>query len=356
MPNGPERSPFPLPPIFPDRPRRPGPSFPFPFPSPFPDDPGPRLPRPRPRPLPPLAALPVPIGPARPPFGFPPAEVRSLPLPGANEPFGGRVIRIGRILRGIGLGSILIIGAEILVDVIRRKQLRELGQILEEQDVAIAQAQIEKIKAAEQRKIDILERGTPVGRLPLPQVGAPTIPDVVRDARPEIVPEILPPALPFPEIQLPQAEPISFPDPAPPQTFPFPSTLPGQTPGTFPGAFPLPSPTPLPTPFPTPTTRPAPLPVAFPIAPPIGDPFRPSIGDPLPTPLTPVGPGAVPLGFADVPDPSAAPQPQTRRCEVVKRRRRRKGKCREGFFVERPGETQFITWRDRECDTVADIF
>lgn len=351
MPND-EDFPFPLPPIIP-RPGPRDPAFPLPFPIPvFPDDPRP------PAPLPPLAiptAVPVPIGPSRPPFGFPPADVRSLPLPGANEPFGGRVIRIGRILRGIGLGSILIIGAEILVEILKRKQQRRMGQILDEQDRKIAQAQIEKIKAAEQRKIDILERGTPVGRLPLPQVGAPQIPDVVREARPEILPEILPPALPFPEIQLPGAEPISFPDPAPPLTFPFPSTLPGQTPGTFPGSFPLPSPTPLPTPFPTPRALPRPLPVAFPIAPPIGDPFRPPIGDPLPTPLTPIGTGAVPLGFADVPDPSAAPQPQTRRCEVVKRRRRRKGKCREGFFVERPGETQFITWRDRECDTVADL-
>lgn len=356
MPNG-ERFPFPLPPIFP-RPGPRDPAFPIPFPIPdFPEDPRPRVP------LPPLAiptAVPVPIGPARPPFGFPPADVRQLPLPGANEPFGGRVIRIGRILRGIGLGSILIIGAEILVDIIRRKQLRELGQILEEQDVAIAQAQIERIEARERRKVEILARADPVGRLPLPQVGFPEIPQIGVRAPPEIpaqIPAPAPETFPeIPDISLPVPEPIVVPEVLPPVVLPE-IQVPGQTPGTFPQPLPFPSPAPLPFPRPFPSIQPRTFPVAFPIAPPIGvpTPFRP--GDILPTPLTPIQPPGVPLGFVDPGvDPGAQPQPQARRCEVVKRRRRRKGKCREGFFVERPGETQFITWRDRECDTVADLF
>lgn len=41
------------------------------------------------------------------------------------------------------------------------------------------------------------------------------------------------------------------------------------------------------------------------------------------------------------------------RCEEVKRRRRRKGKCREGFFRELPGKTQFITWREGDCVSIA---
>lgn len=38
-------------------------------------------------------------------------------------------------------------------------------------------------------------------------------------------------------------------------------------------------------------------------------------------------------------------------CQVVKRRRRRRGKCREGFFREEPGKTTFTTWRTVDCLT-----
>jgi hypothetical protein len=40
-----------------------------------------------------------------------------------------------------------------------------------------------------------------------------------------------------------------------------------------------------------------------------------------------------------------------RECQEVKRRRRRKGKCREGFFREFKGKTRFITWRETDCLT-----
>ncbi len=64
---------------------------------------------------------------------------------------------------------------------------------------------------------------------------------------------------------------------------------------------------------------------------------------PLPTNV------AVPLltGF-----PLTQTQPRrvsSRDCQIVQRRRRRKGKCREGFFRERPGSTKYITWRTRKC-------
>lgn len=39
------------------------------------------------------------------------------------------------------------------------------------------------------------------------------------------------------------------------------------------------------------------------------------------------------------------------RCQNVQRRRRRKGKCREGFFEEKPGSTKFVTWRTVDCVT-----
>ena len=51
----------------------------------------------------------------------------------------------------------------------------------------------------------------------------------------------------------------------------------------------------------------------------------------------------MPVGF------SAASSAASKRCVEVKRRRRRKGKCSEGFFQELPGRTRFITWRDVDC-------
>ena len=42
---------------------------------------------------------------------------------------------------------------------------------------------------------------------------------------------------------------------------------------------------------------------------------------------------------------------KTKECQEVLRRRRRRGKCREGFFEELPGKTRFTTWRVKECAT-----
>lgn len=47
----------------------------------------------------------------------------------------------------------------------------------------------------------------------------------------------------------------------------------------------------------------------------------------------------------------AQPQARARECESVQRRRRRKGKCREGFFKEYPGRTEYTTWAERDCAT-----
>lgn len=48
---------------------------------------------------------------------------------------------------------------------------------------------------------------------------------------------------------------------------------------------------------------------------------------------------------------SRAPTRAARECQEVKRRRRRKGKCREGFFEELPGRTRYTTWRTVNCAT-----
>lgn len=36
-------------------------------------------------------------------------------------------------------------------------------------------------------------------------------------------------------------------------------------------------------------------------------------------------------------------------CQIVQRRRRRKGRCREGFFRETARGTKYITWRSKKC-------
>lgn len=76
------------------------------------------------------------------------------------------------------------------------------------------------------------------------------------------------------------------------------------------------------------------------ITPPVPTPTPPPRPRPTPTPTptpSPFGPGA------------RLPTVGQRNCEIVQRRRRRKGKCREGFFREKPNSTEFITWRTKEC-------
>ena len=76
------------------------------------------------------------------------------------------------------------------------------------------------------------------------------------------------------------------------------------------------------------------------------DPFtRLPFPTPSPTPLTPLQPTALPFQ-----SPQPQPLPDTaEQCQVVRRRRRKKGRCREGFFRETATETKFITWRSRSC-------
>lgn len=60
------------------------------------------------------------------------------------------------------------------------------------------------------------------------------------------------------------------------------------------------------------------------------------------------------VGTAPAPTVFGTKPPSSRRsrdCQEVKRRRRRKGKCREGFFEEYPGSTRFIKWRVVDCRT-----
>ena len=92
-----------------------------------------------------------------------------------------------------------------------------------------------------------------------------------------------------------------------------------------------------------------------------GAPFIAPLFAPSPAAAPILIPGRLPGAAPGQPAPFASqallgqvqPEVQTaqQRCQVVKRKRRRKGKCREGYFVERPGETEYQVWRERSCIT-----
>jgi hypothetical protein len=110
---------------------------------------------------------------------------------------------------------------------------------------------------------------------------------------------------------------------------------------TAPLALPLPLPTPTPTPTPTPFLPLFPTPGL----PTPGRPAAPAPGRPAaPLPLTP--PIRAPLPFAQ---PTPTTSGRCPPCEQVKRRRRKKGQCRQGYFREFPDRTEYITWSKRKC-------
>lgn len=185
---------------------------------------------------------------------------------------------------------------------------------------------------------------------PQPQVQplpGPRVPIEVPIPGPTTVPLFEPqplPRRPGRRINVPDVSPVTQPTqvpvpagrPVPRRTRTSPRTTPGprvrpSVPSTSPFALPFVLPFVVPTPRvrpriptvrvqpPTPTPTPTPTPVPL----------------PAPIPRSPVGP----------------PRTRTDECVDVRRRRRRKGKCREGFFEERPGRTRFITWRTVDCIT-----
>jgi hypothetical protein len=60
--------------------------------------------------------------------------------------------------------------------------------------------------------------------------------------------------------------------------------------------------------------------------------------------LTPIT--GAPLPFAQ---PTPTRSSRCPPCETVKRRRRKKGQCRQGYFREYPDRTDYITWSKRKC-------
>ena len=264
--------------------------------------------------------------------------------PAANDPSFRLPGRFPAVLATRALGAVgLVLSALDILDM-----LEELEQEKLERDIEAR----ETIKRAEIRR----RRDFPADVETIPQQvpANPTIPDVEIPAPPLEMP-------PAPDVR-PAPEPMPLPQPSP-------APAPVPTP-TIPVPGPIPAPSPLPRPAPTPTTtpgRPIPplarpgalpfppiVPAFFPSSSPIGVPstFSPQtpnltrIEDQLlqsqPTPT---------LGSITGLETSQAPQQQAERCQNVRRRRRRKGKCREGFFREYPRRTQFVEWREVDCIT-----
>lgn len=181
----------------------------------------------------------------------------------------------------------------------------------------------------------------------LPEIVFPApAPETAPAPVPVVVPRPAPVEFPDFPVQIPKVEPIPrLPSPVPlPGTAPqFPRiprpSLPRVAPAARPAKTPLIQPGWLPSAFPEIPTRAIPRRQSFPT----GDQFP---GTASLTSFQPQGVGSTSFQ----PTPQAAQQAEAQ-CQVVKRRRRRKGKCREGFFVERAGETEYTTWRERECAT-----
>lgn len=241
--------------------------------------------------------------------------------PAANDP----AFSIGRLILARGLAAIgAVIFARDILEMIER------DRSIERQRENIA-----KTKAEIERRARIKRFGRDIE----------TIPGV--EGAPIEVPEV-----PTAPTQRPVPVPIFVP-PAPPEIVPFPREIPG-----FPPARPAPVSRPSPgTPrLPRVATPPNVAPLIFGLTPGF------FVGSPASTPFSRVAPRpsrltrdrstGVQLGQLTTSAPQTSAQTQADQCQAVKRRRRKKGKCREGFFVETPTETRFITWRTKECDTV----
>lgn len=274
-------------------------------------------------------ATPAPI--PQPPIGTPPTFPQPVPRPttvpfptgpAANDP----IFSIGKALLRRGLAAL---GFSVtILDILEQVQLGKLATEIAVAEELLRQAKQKRADAQEPREVEVREPLTD----PVPDVvpGAPPRPQIPPDPRLPI-----PENLPLPTPRLPRI-------PAPVPSFPLPSPIPSPLPRTIPSTIPLPGIRVLPLFLPTP---------GVPGLRPLQDPQLRPLGDPVP--LTPIVPGVptLPLGATFL-QPGTQPQPQARsqrRCQEVKRRRRRKGKCREGFFRESPGKTTFVTWRERSC-------
>jgi len=189
-------------------------------------------------------------------------------------------------------------------------------------------------------------------RLPQP---APTAGNPAPASRPVAPPATVPlmPSLPWAWL-LPLAAvpfvPSSSSRPAPTPTSPPQTWTPTQ-----PGAGPQPWTPTLPTPGIPPNIPTPSIPTPTPTAPRLSDWTLPRVPSGAFDPLTPLLTGSQPLGLPSAltsPAPSSpnrCPPTKCKPCEQTKRRRRKKGTCRQGYFREFPDRTEYITWSRRKC-------
>lgn len=260
----------------------------------------------------------------------------------------GRLPKLGNIvLRGLGRLAgpvgVILIGKDIL-------DLQREAKRQEREADARAKRERELQKQADQQVRTVIIEDFPAPIEPEPQ--------------PE--PLILPPTPQLPEITTPTEIDVVIPERrvAVPKKIVFPEIFPEIS-------VPRPTPTrrtttPAPSPTRSPSVKPKPalLPFLFPstlpsVRPSVRPSTRPSTRPASPTQqpnLTRFQQPALRLSPSTSTSPMFQTQPSSptrsaqQNCEVVKRRRRRKGKCREGFFREFPGSTRYVTWREFDCD------
>lgn len=291
---------------------------------------------PTPSPVPPPQPQP-PTGPGSPPPGSPGSQLpREGQFPRGRPPANDPIFRRGILRRIAGrvVGGIPGIVGAIVLDQILDELERQASQEREREREADAEA----ARRRQRRQFPDEIREIVIPGVEGAPVEAPEIPRVPRPAR----------------LPLPLPVPLPLPTPSRP-VVPVPVPLPESVPGTVPAPSPPAQPRRIATPSPL-RFLPAALPFAFPsssprpFAVPGGETIP--VGDILPdlTPGQRTGLRSTQVGrlTSNVISPTAA-EAQSQKCEAVKRRRRRKGKCREGFFREFPGRTEFVTWRERNC-------
>ncbi len=300
------------------------------------------------RPPPTIGGLPLPTPPIVVPVPRPTADIIPFPKqPKPKLPVGRIIGRVARFGLPTAIGTILIeTGTSIFEELEEQRQEEKRRQVEAEE---AAKSRKERQLARERIVRTMEEAAISREALGVPEAPPPEIPTAPQLPRPDIFPK----ALPMPDVvappTLPEVQP-EFEVEAPPLPTPAPTPTPTRTPAPTPRTSPAPAPRPglLPRIFPLgfpsifPSSMPAGLPQGLPNF--IGD-LLPTI----PTPLTPIQPGRL---VSTVPMPSPRPATQTdpaERCQEVRRRRRRRNKCREGFFREYPGKTRYYTWRERTC-------
>lgn len=279
----------------------------------------------------------------------PPPSGVVIPFPDKTPPIPpgatGAAI-LGRILLGGAIGTVAIEVIRHSRKAIQRKEQEEKRQEAENimEDI---RRDAERIAREKHVKVET-ERAISRGNVDIETYPPPEFPTApTRVPLPELEP--FPVTLPTPTVPTPSPQPVPVEIPAPlpvpaPVATPAPAKSPAPSRAPLPGAWPGIFPGRLPAFFPLPGIRP-------------GTRFGIRTGDLVPQRFTPSTQAPL-TGFnaGVVPFTGQQPQPDQAedRCKEVQRRRRRKGKCHEGFYREYPNKTQYTEWREVDCITRAE--